>query len=104
MIRRPPRSTRTDTLFPFTTLFRSTFPTTGFVTNNQSLFNDTYLAQYGCTVATFSACPQYIRSGSYGQTSLANPELKAEKPRSFPAGILVDPMRGLSFSEIGKPS
>src|SRR3546814_7422701 len=25
MIRRPPRSTRTDTLFPFTTLFRSAF-------------------------------------------------------------------------------
>src|SRR3546814_9429415 len=27
MIRRPPRSTRTDTLFPYTTLFRSAFPT-----------------------------------------------------------------------------
>src|SRR3546814_18516956 len=27
MIRRPPRSTRTDTLFPYTTRFRSTFPT-----------------------------------------------------------------------------
>src|SRR3546814_1332851 len=26
MIRRPPRSTRTDTLFPYTTLFRSTTP------------------------------------------------------------------------------
>src|SRR3546814_6599139 len=26
MIRRPPRSTRTDTLFPYTTLFRSTGP------------------------------------------------------------------------------
>src|SRR3546814_2867891 len=26
MIRRPPRSTRTDTLFPYTTLFRSTYP------------------------------------------------------------------------------
>src|SRR3546814_2380110 len=26
MIRRPPRSTRTDTLFPYTTLFRSCFP------------------------------------------------------------------------------
>src|SRR3546814_116615 len=26
MIRRPPRSTRTDTLFPYTTLFRSKFP------------------------------------------------------------------------------
>src|SRR3546814_9544964 len=33
MIRRPPRSTRTDTLFPYTTLFRSNFdsqqPSTG---------------------------------------------------------------------------
>src|SRR3546814_3521408 len=27
MIRRPPRSTRTDTLFPYTTLFRSVFAT-----------------------------------------------------------------------------
>src|SRR3546814_158958 len=26
IIRRPPRSTRTDTLFPYTTLFRSTIP------------------------------------------------------------------------------
>src|SRR3546814_15143527 len=26
MIRRPPRSTRTDTLFPYTTLFRSSCP------------------------------------------------------------------------------
>src|SRR3546814_1984561 len=33
MIRRPPRSTRTDTLFPYTTLFRSRFGvvTVGFV-------------------------------------------------------------------------
>src|SRR3546814_9564990 len=30
MIRRPPRSTRTDTLFPYTTLFRSRFLRTGF--------------------------------------------------------------------------
>src|SRR3546814_2417087 len=29
MIRRPPRSTRTDTLFPYTTLFRSTVPLEG---------------------------------------------------------------------------
>src|SRR3546814_8720762 len=28
MIRRPPRSTRTDTLFPYTTLFRSGVPLT----------------------------------------------------------------------------
>src|SRR3546814_3173090 len=29
MIRRPPRSTRTDTLFPYTTLFRSRTPARG---------------------------------------------------------------------------
>src|SRR3546814_15602870 len=29
MIRRPPRSTRTDTLFPYTTLFRSPAPAIG---------------------------------------------------------------------------
>src|SRR3546814_8668727 len=29
MIRRPPRSTRTDTLFPYTTLFRSIFTGNG---------------------------------------------------------------------------
>src|SRR3546814_17587400 len=29
MIRRPPRSTRTDTLFPYTTLFRSLFSLSG---------------------------------------------------------------------------
>src|SRR3546814_7372949 len=29
MIRRPPRSTRTDTLFPYTTLFRSILPSGG---------------------------------------------------------------------------
>src|SRR3546814_17593887 len=32
MIRRPPRSTRTDTLFPYTTLFRSRRNLTGAVT------------------------------------------------------------------------
>src|SRR3546814_14801870 len=32
MIRRPPRSTRTDTLFPYTTLFRSVASLDGFAT------------------------------------------------------------------------
>src|SRR3546814_18643812 len=32
MIRRPPRSTRTDTLFPYTTLFRSIYETAAAVT------------------------------------------------------------------------
>src|SRR3546814_7608822 len=37
MIRRPPRSTRTDTLFPYTTLFRST----GFFRRSQAM-NDLF--------------------------------------------------------------
>lgn len=76
----------------------ATFPTTGFVGNGATLFNDAYLAPYGCTVATFSSCPQYIRSGSYGATSLSNANLKPEKSRSFTAGILIEPMRNVSFS------
>jgi len=76
----------------------ATFPTTGFVTNTAAFFNDTYLQPYNCTVATFSSCPQYIRSGSYGATSLSNADLKPEKSRSFTAGILVEPMRGVSFT------
>src|SRR3546814_15492375 len=37
MIRRPPRSTRTDTLFPYTTLFRSPSGTTHFSWRNNNL-------------------------------------------------------------------
>ena len=74
-------------------------PTTGYVANTAALFNNAYLAQYGCTVATFAtACPTYIRSGSYGQTTLASPNLKPEKSRSFTAGLLIEPIRNVSFS------
>src|SRR3546814_179343 len=38
MIRRPPRSTRTDTLFPYTTLFRS--PTVAFAGTSSEWIND----------------------------------------------------------------
>src|SRR3546814_20541441 len=34
MIRRPPRSTRTDTLFPYTTLFRSYFSRTRYASGS----------------------------------------------------------------------
>src|SRR3546814_20052331 len=36
MIRRPPRSTRTDTLFPYTTLFRSPSSTSATIPNGRS--------------------------------------------------------------------
>ena len=73
-------------------------PTTGYVTNNAQLFNDGYLAQYNCTVATFSTCPTYLRLGSYGLTTLASPDLKPEKSRSFTGGILFEPIRNVSFT------
>src|SRR3546814_1297580 len=42
MIRRPPRSTRTDTLFPYTTLFRSP------CTDGQRATGDADLESVGC--------------------------------------------------------
>ncbi len=57
-------------------------PTTGYVSNNVSLFNDAFLAQYGCSVATYNSCDGYIH-GSYGQTTLASPNLQPEKSRSW---------------------
>jgi iron complex outermembrane receptor protein len=73
-------------------------PTTGYVTNNATLFNDNYLRQYGCTVATFAQCPAYIRTGSYGQTTLASQNLDPEKSRSFTAGIVFEPIRNVTFT------
>ncbi|MFN3457119.1 MAG: TonB-dependent receptor domain-containing protein [Novosphingobium sp.] len=81
-------------------------PTTGFVTNGAGIFNDAYLAQYGCnTGATtdanpngYSTCPTYIRSGSYGQTTLASPNLKPERSRSFTAGFVFEPVRNFTLS------
>lgn len=73
-------------------------PTTGFVTNNVSLFNNAYLAQYGCTTATFNTCPTYIRTGSYGQTTLASPNLAPERSRSFDVGVDFTPIRNVTIS------
>src|SRR3546814_7325006 len=49
MIRRPPRSTRTDTLFPYTTLFRS-------------CILDRIEPRICCKLAAFSGCFAYPRS------------------------------------------
>ncbi len=73
-------------------------PTTGFVTNSSGTFPNAYLQTYGCTQATFASCPTYIRSSSYGLTTLGSPDLRPEKSRSFTAGILVEPVRNWTFS------
>ncbi|WP_294063312.1 TonB-dependent receptor [Sphingomonas sp.] len=76
----------------------ATFPTTGYVTANSGIYTDWFLSQYGCTVATFNTCPAYVRSASYGQTSLSNPDLKPEKSRSFTAGIELQPIRRVKLA------
>src|SRR3546814_3307623 len=72
MIRRPPRSTRTDTLFPYTTLFRSQQACRECASKRLSLatdFRDT--ASVGKTVpcprvaklTTFATIAQQLRAG-----------------------------------------
>lgn len=73
-------------------------PTTGFVTTNQSNFTNSFLAQYGCSLTTYSSCPAYIRNNSYGQTTLASPNLDPEKSRSFTAGGIFNPIRNFTFT------
>src|SRR3546814_2472869 len=63
MIRRPPRSTRTDTLFPYTTLFRSDAPS--------PLIAEVYFLDFGytyesITYALRSQPPSHLRSAHGG--------------------------------------
>ncbi|KZE17115.1 MULTISPECIES: TonB-dependent receptor [Sphingomonas] len=76
----------------------ATFPTTGYVSATQGIYNDAFLSQYGCSLATYTRCPSYISAATYGQTSISNPDLKAEKSRSYTAGILFEPIRNVSFT------
>src|SRR3546814_17679853 len=75
MIRRPPRSTRTDTLFPYTTLFRSSgrvpvmasqrneiFPTMNVPEATRWPANQTPTAAQGLTVTRFAEGLQHPRS------------------------------------------
>lgn len=76
----------------------ATFPTTGYVTASANTYPDSYLQQFGCSQATFTTCPTYIRTASYGSTSLANPNLKPEKSRSFTGGVVFEPTRNITLS------
>ena len=79
-------------------------PTTGFVTVSANQFTNAFLAPYAassgsvCTVASFSTCPAYIRAASYGQTTLASPNLKPEKSRSFTGGIKFNPVKNIEIT------
>ncbi len=69
-------------------------PTTGFVNVATATLPQSFLSQYGagCTAATPANCSTYITSYARGLTTLASPDLKPEKSRSFTAGIVVAPI------------
>src|SRR3546814_8349881 len=67
MIRRPPRSTRTDTLFPYTTLFRSL----------RALFDGPYIGNngYDLDLAIERRAQGKIDAVAFGRPFIANPDL-----------------------------
>ncbi|MCU6454492.1 TonB-dependent receptor [Sphingomonas sp. A2-49] len=81
-------------------------PTTGYVTQQLTSIPAAFLRQYStnpgagqiCTANTPANCSAYITGYSIGQTTLASPNLKPEKSRSFTAGIKFDPIRSLSLT------
>ena len=81
-------------------------PTTGYVTQQLSSIPAAFLSQYStnpgagqiCTANTPNNCSGYITAYSIGQTTLASPDLKPEKSRSFTAGIKFEPIRSLSLT------
>ena len=73
-------------------------PTTGYVTTSAANLPNSFLAPYGCTNTTIQSCPNYVRSFSYGLTTIGTPGLKPEKSRSFTAGAIFEPIRNVSFT------
>lgn len=73
-------------------------PTTGYANVSASTYTDAFLAQYGCSKANFAACPAYIRTASYGATTLASPNLDPERSTSWTAGAIFEPIRNVSLT------
>src|SRR3546814_9310140 len=78
MIRRPPRSTRTDTLFPYTTLFRSAARAAG-----QRITTDMYTYTAGAT-GLDAAMPTWVQAGGLEQwiKRLKDPATRSEEHTS----------------------
>src|SRR3546814_19213237 len=90
MIRRPPRSTRTDTLFPYTTLFRSTDILPSFT----ALLHFTPKLQLRLSYTTNVQRPSFYdtRPFFFAETRATpkiifagNPALEAQRERAFAA-------------------
>src|SRR3546814_2414474 len=65
MIRRPPRSTRTDTRFPYTTLFRSFY-----YSRSYAMSKPTYVQEYNAIVEVLN---HYNEGGKQAKSSIMKP-------------------------------
>src|SRR3546814_20625240 len=106
MIRRPPRSTRTDTLFPYTTLFRSVgFGATDFLISLSAKLSeelaaaDIQLPRYE-RASTFFAGTTMFKESTPAKALCTSPILiSGETPHLF---LILDVDRG--DSQIGRAS
>src|SRR3546814_5768752 len=78
MIRRPPRSTRTDTLFPYTTLFRSSNPVAESATGALTIADGEIVGADGATftterVALVSGDDQYTADAGFAEAMMIEP-------------------------------
>src|SRR3546814_251865 len=107
MIRRPPRSTRTDTLFPYTTLFRST--ASAFANYTGSVDYTTANDQESTgSFTTFDATVGYGTGPDNGFWSGLDFELSARNlldrapPSYVPPSASIPPYDSLNYSPIGR--
>src|SRR3546814_11871626 len=107
MIRRPPRSTRTDTLFPYTTLFRSRFQQSAYGCSERTGFDGSHLrpgkdrktegghssrdrSRRKTDAAAFDLCAQFAtppRGGRYRHAAAQHDRKRAVWGKGVPVGV-----------------
>jgi iron complex outermembrane receptor protein len=69
-------------------------PTTGYVTVNPASLPDSFTSQH----LTGGKFDTYLTDYSIGETTVGNPNLKAEKSRNFTVGAVLEPIHNISFT------
>src|SRR3546814_16752191 len=95
MLRRPPRSTRTDTLFPYTTLFRSRDDARGILTCGDHAATDFFRRVAGDALTARIHPIVAKATDSVGVT---------QKYKSFTSGSAGGELGGLLGAQIGRAS
>src|SRR3546814_1921855 len=95
MIRRPPRSTRTDTLFPYTTLFRSVRSRPLCANGISAPLPAETISRSPCRVRHRATRPARSRDTSRLPDGVAGPACgSAPMPRSYASALLLNEHRG----------